>query len=181
MISSEYRDHDVLLESDLFALQRNLQREHPNEAVFTAVLCPVLESGQRGRQVMARCKLDTGSDYNIISKEYVTGEKLGELVVEIPDNEQVSIPLIGGATWKPNQKIYGLRFYLINSMNTQAGDFFLESNLGFDLLISQKYFKAVVSEQARDPGPRVLWIPKFKRTPGDVLKHALRIRSLIEF
>lgn len=158
--------NDDIDENSLLLQQRDLQLGYPNDTVFTAVICSAIESGQCIKRSVARCKLDTGADVNIIAEEYVLAEGLNELIVQIAEREQAPIGGIEGFSWTPKRKIT-LKFYLVNSIKIETAEFFVAAGLGWDLLISQKYYAPITEAMASKPKYRVLFLPRLRRTAGE--------------
>jgi hypothetical protein len=164
----EYQD-DVD-DNYLLLLQRRLQQEHPNQAVFTAVLCPVFQDRRNVQRVTANCKLDTGSEVNVISKKYVETAGMADLIVQIPANEVIEVRGIveNGPGWKPTTKLALLRFYLYNRPTTDASDFFITETSDWDVLLSQKYYSTLGEQSRPDNLKKLLWLRKLHRTPSKI-------------
>ena len=136
---------DALDERQLVSDMRHLQAEHPDQTLFAAVLCPVLQ--EVPKRLPVRCKLDTGSDVNIIDTELVMRSELQQLITDIPVNERRQIKGIMGFTWIPTRRIT-LSFYLINSLRMRSAEFFLCEGVDLDVLISNNYLAAIREEES---------------------------------
>ncbi|TAQ89665.1 hypothetical protein B7494_g2019 [Chlorociboria aeruginascens] len=136
----EYMKQEIE-EQQLKADLQNRQLDDTDATLFLIRLLPVL-GGIEGR-FSAMCKLDTGSEVNLIDEKFVQEGNLTEIVQNIAAGEQTRYKGLGGGEFIPTRKIF-LPFTIKRAAKIRTGTFFLYPNLDFNIMISNKFFKAVV-------------------------------------
>jgi hypothetical protein len=125
-------------------LQAELQRKKLDDVDSTLFLIKLLPifNGIEAR-FSAMCKLDTGSQVNIIDHRFIEERKLESLVEDIPQELQISYCGFGGGQFTFARKIT-LPFTMKRAAKVHTAEFFLYSPLPFNILIGNIFFRAVV-------------------------------------
>lgn len=165
---SEKKYQDEVDDGSLLRLQRNLQREYPDQTVFTVVLCPEVQEDQPLKMVAARVLLDTGSDVNIVSEKYLQEVGFSHLVTQIPEDEQFEMGGIEeqGPAWK-FERNFTSRFFLYSSRATETAEFFVTKSSDWDILISQTQYVKLAADR-NSARAKLLWMPRKKRNPSNI-------------
>ncbi|EPE33160.1 hypothetical protein GLAREA_06172 [Glarea lozoyensis ATCC 20868] len=125
-------------------LQAELQRKKLDDVDSTLFLIKLLPIFNRiEARFSAMCKLDTGSEVNIIDRRFIEERKLESLVEVIPQEFQRPYRGFGGGQFTFDRKIK-LPFTMKRAAKVHTAEFFLYSPLPYNILIGNTFFRAVV-------------------------------------
>ncbi|TVY26451.1 hypothetical protein LHYA1_G003539 [Lachnellula hyalina] len=142
-------EEHIKIEIEEQRLQAELQNRQLDDADATLFLIKLLPVHQGiETRFSAMCKLDTGSEINIVDQGFIQECKLEDLVEEIPSELQKPYCGLGGGQFTFARKIF-LPFIMKRATKIRTAEFFLYPDLDFNILIGNKFFTAVVQEDER--------------------------------
>ncbi|TVY15467.1 hypothetical protein LARI1_G007327, partial [Lachnellula arida] len=152
-------EEHIKIEIEEQRLQAELQKRQLDDVDATLFLIKLLPV-QQGIEVRfsAMCKLDTGSEINIVDQGFIQEHKLEDLVEEIPLELQKPYRGFGGGQFTFARKIF-LPFMMKRATKIRTAEFFLYPDLDFNILIGNKFFTAVVEDDETYKNSVALIVP----------------------
>ncbi|KAM3078034.1 hypothetical protein ACMFMG_002667 [Clarireedia jacksonii] len=139
-LESLIKERKFLLETKVLTLQSDI-------TIFTAYLLPKKLDTEERLTVYARCKLDTGSDVNLIDRDLIYNNNFQHLIHRVPETNRKQLKGFGGGLWTPDYEIR-LEFYVLGAMKRRNADFFVLPDADFEILIGKEYYHEIQEASA---------------------------------